>query len=323
VLARNPNYRGDRPARPQAIDITIGAPTATSIDRVIAGDGDYHPFALTEVSPTETARLRARYGAARGPAHQRFFENPAPAVDFFALNTARPLFANARLRRAVNFAIDRKALAALQGVDGPLRPTDQYLPPGVPGFRDARIYPLGGPRLARAKRLAGPGRRHATLITCNVAACMQWARIVRANLAKIRIDVDIEELSFAQMFKRERHADANWDIGFLGWIADYLDPSQFLNPLLRTATRPSEEVSTYPHFDDPVYNRRLDAAARLSGTARYDAYARLDADLAGKAAPMIAFGTPLNRDLFSARIGCQIYQPIYGMDLAALCIKRQ
>jgi peptide/nickel transport system substrate-binding protein len=238
-------------------------------------------------------------------------------------NTARPPFANARLRRAVNFAVDRKTLAALQGIDGPLRPTDQYLPPGVPGYRDARIYPLDGPDLARARRLAGPGRRHATLITCNVAACMQQAQIVRANLAKIGIDVHIEELSFAQQFKRERRADANWDIGFLGWIADYLDPAQFLNPLLRTATRPSQEVNNYPHFDDPVYNRRLDAAARLSGTARYDAYATLDADLAGKAAPMIAFGVALNRDLFSARIGCQIYQPIYGMDLAALCIKRR
>jgi hypothetical protein len=31
----------------------------------------------------------------------------------------------------------------------------------------------------------------------------------------------------------------------------------------------------------------------------------------------------LNRDLFSARIGCQIHQPLYGIDLAALCIKRQ
>ena len=161
VLARNPNYRGVRPARPNAIDITIGAPPATSIDRVIAGDGDYHAFAQTEVSPTETARLRARYGADRGPAHHRFFENPSTVVDFLVLNTTRPLFANARLRRAVNFAIDRKALAALQGVDGPLRPTDQYLPPNMPGYRDVRIYPLGGrPCPGEAPRRARPSSRH-------------------------------------------------------------------------------------------------------------------------------------------------------------------
>jgi hypothetical protein len=67
--------------------------------------------------------------------------------------------------------------------------------------------------------------------------------------------------------------------------------------------------------------RRLDAAARLSGPARYAAYATLDADLAGKAAPMIAFGVQLTQDFFSARIGCQVFQPTYGIDLAALCIK--
>ncbi|HVN12326.1 MAG TPA: hypothetical protein VMT69_09540 [Kineosporiaceae bacterium] len=25
--------------------------------------------------------------------------------------------------------------------------------------------------------------------------------------------------------------------------------------------------------------------------------------------------------LFSARIGCQLYQPMYGIDLAALCLR--
>ena len=64
------------------------------------------------------------------------------------------------MRRAVNYAIDRRALArhpipeALAG-----RPTDQHIPPGWPGFRDAAIYPLGGPDLATARRLAGDGRR--------------------------------------------------------------------------------------------------------------------------------------------------------------------
>ena len=44
--------------------------------------------------------------------------------------------------------------------------------------------------------------------------------------------------------------------------------------------------------------------------------------LASKAALMAAMGVWLNRDLFSARIGCQIYQPIYGIDLAAICQRR-
>jgi hypothetical protein len=30
----------------------------------------------------------------------------------------------------------------------------------------------------------------------------------------------------------------------------------------------------------------------------------------------------VNRDFFSARMGCESYQPVYGIDLAALCIRR-
>jgi len=43
---------------------------------------------------------------------------------------------NPSLRRAVNFAVDRHALAAAFGYLGVKR-TDQLLPPGVPGFIDA------------------------------------------------------------------------------------------------------------------------------------------------------------------------------------------
>jgi hypothetical protein len=36
---------------------------------------------------------------------------------------------------------------------------------------------------------------------------------------------------------------------------------------------------------------------------------------------MLAFANETARDFFSARVGCQIYQPVYGIDLAALCIR--
>jgi ABC-type oligopeptide transport system substrate-binding subunit len=123
------------------------------------------------------------------------------------------------------------------------------------------------------------------------------------------------------MFAREGQPGANWDVAFFSWGADFPDPSNVLNQLLRGSHQPSPPNVNLSHFDNPAYNRRLDAAARLSGAARYAAYARLDADLATKAAPMIAFGVPFDRDLFSACIGCQIYQPTYGIDLAALCIR--
>ena len=47
------------------------------------------------------------------------------------------------MRRAANYAIDRRALAAAGGTFGNLAvPAQMYLPPGMPGYRDAHIYPL-------------------------------------------------------------------------------------------------------------------------------------------------------------------------------------
>jgi hypothetical protein len=179
VLARNPNYRGHRPARPERIDITVGAPPATSIARVIAGTEDYYAapaLSPDAMSPAEETRLRARYGAARRVTGQRFFASPRTIVQHLAFNTARAV-RDPRLRRAVGFALDRNALVAQRRADGPSLPTDQYLPPGLPGFRDASTYPLGGD-LERARRLAGRHRRHVTLITANDAPFPQRAQIV-------------------------------------------------------------------------------------------------------------------------------------------------
>ena len=49
----------------------------------------------------------------------------------------------------------------------------------------------------------------------------------------------------------------------------------------------------------------------------------IDIDLATRVAPVVAFADVTARDFFSARIGCHTYQPFYGMDLGALCIRRQ
>ena len=68
------------------------------------------------------------------------------------LNTARPLFADANMRKAVNFAIDRSAYGAQAGPYAGT-PRDQYLPPGDPGYEDIDAYP-NHPDIERARDLA-------------------------------------------------------------------------------------------------------------------------------------------------------------------------
>lgn len=80
-------------------------------------------------------------------------------------------------------------------------------------------------------------------------------------------------------------------------------------------------ITFYTPFDDPSYRRKARAASRLSGPRRYLAYGALDVDAVRNAAPVVAVGNKFSRDFFSARMGCQVFNPVYGIDLAALCIR--
>ena len=55
---------------------------------------------------------------------------------------------------------------------------------------------------------------------------------------------------------------------------------------------------------------------------RYGAYRSLSVELARDAARWVAYASATSRDFLSARMGCQTFQPVYGIDLAALCTRR-
>ena len=57
------------------------------------------------------------------------------------------------------------------------------------------------------------------------------AQIVKQNLAKIGLDVEVKGIPPAGYFNRIAR-DEPFDIAFYGWVADYLDPFTFVNVLL-------------------------------------------------------------------------------------------
>jgi ABC-type oligopeptide transport system substrate-binding subunit len=150
--------------------------------------------------------------------------------------------------------------------------------------------------------------------TCNQSPCDRLGQIVKSNLAAIGIDVQVKAFPLDALFARTAAKGEPFDLSWNEWVADYPDPFNFLNfPLV--------QGSFFQTFDDPAFRRKLAAAATLAGPARYLAYGKLDADLAQNGAPWIAYGTMVSYDFFSARMGCQVNQPLHGIDLAALCIR--
>ena len=315
VLLRNPNYRGNRPHHLARIDVTMGISNRQAVADVEAGRADY----ISLGGPTATgmgavaSQLAARYGAgsrAAAKGRQQYFVEPGPGLSYYYLNTHRRLFSDVRMRQAVNYAIDRRALARTGDGSQPFpeRPTADYLPPGIPGSTNAPVYPFT-PDLPKAKALAHARGRTAVLYTCEEPTCTLQAQLLKTELAAIGLRLHVKEFPIDTLTAASAAPHRQFDLASGGFGADYPDPSAMLNSLLNIES-----------FDDPTYRRRLTAAARLTGPARYIAYGKLDDDLARTAAPLVAIGDFANHDFFSARIGCQTYG-FYGVDLAALCIK--
>ena len=148
--------------------------------------------------------LAKRYGVNKS----QFFVEPGFYTSMFVLNTSRPLFRNnVKLRQAVNFAVDRRALAREVG-PYVATATDQYLPPIMPGYRDERIYPLIGPDLRRARALAEGRTRSgkAVLYTCERPDWHRPAEILRRNLEAIGISVTIRRFPTAILLRRREPA---------------------------------------------------------------------------------------------------------------------
>lgn len=327
VLRANPNYHGSRSGRFTEIVYSIGIGAQQSLRQVTSGRADYVPDALPV---SAYPNLETRYGqqsAAARTGRQRYFVNTSAGIRYLMLNTARPLFSNPRLRRAVNYAIDRPALTEQQrrfftafNYGGGI-PTSGYLPPGFLSYPRRSPYPLDGPDLATARRLAGDEHGVARLYTCNESPCPEQAQIIKTDLAAIGIRVAIFAFPKPIMFAKIESRNPLFDITTIGWGTDYPDPSGFLNALLDGAQLKDPGNNDYSLFDSPQVNAQLRAAARLGGPARYETYGRLADQIAKRAAPMVAYSTDTVRDFFSARIGCQEYQPVYGMDLTTLCLR--
>ena len=151
VLKRNRYYRGTRPHHVDGFEVDFKALSPQeSVARVDRGEADW-TYTPAGIYLDPSLGLVAKYGV-NGP---RFFIRPGFTLRMLAFNSARPLFRdNVSLRKAVNFALNRREI--INGAGGPLAsvPSDQYLPPNLPGFRNADIYPLEGADLNRARALA-------------------------------------------------------------------------------------------------------------------------------------------------------------------------
>jgi peptide/nickel transport system substrate-binding protein len=333
VLQRSRYYRGRLPHRVDKIVVDFGGDLDASIRAVAQAQAD---ILGAEIPGDVRKALARRYGVNKG----QLFRFRGIYTTALALNTSSPLFrGNVALRRAVNFALDRPAVIA-QTLGGPLSnmATDQIVPSRAPGWVNYHLYPLDGPRLARARKLAAGHLRGGTavLYTSPDRLHPAMAQVIVGSLAKIGLKVEVRQFAAAVLMAKAGTPGEPYDMILANWGDDLLGPSipdleppilypDPANTIVRyldglNARKPSGN-SNIAYFDLPSYNKRMAAAEQLAGRARLRAFSRLDADIMRKEAPWAPIAEGSAWKFFSKRVGCFHEQPMFGVVWGALCLR--
>ena len=315
-VLQNPHYTGGRPRHVSGLTFTVGGDLNSEISAVEDGQADVLSFQLpSELIPG----LAQRYGVNRS----QLFRISGSETAALVLNTASPLFKdNVALRQAVNFAVDRSELVRETSAGSIYdTPTDQIMPSWVPGWRNYGLYPLSGPDLVRARQLASGNLRSGTAVLWAIPGDASLAQVIANELSAIGLQVSVTVMAVADFNARAGIPGAPYDMLLAGWALDYPDPADALTYQVggEYARGPSGN-NNLSYFDDPVYNREMAAADRLSGTARLEAFSRLDAEIMRNKAPWAPLFEESRWYLISSHLGCFQLHPFFILDLPTVCL---
>ena len=301
VVTRNKFYKGPRPANVDTFDITVNTNLDQSLLQVRSNQVDYDMGGLP---PTAHAGLANEFGTNKG----QYQVHPLVETDYVALNTARPTFGSTAMRKAANFAIDRPAMLRVRGAFAGKR-TDQVLPPGMGGFKDAKLYPLKGADYAKAKSLAGSNCKDIRLDTTTSATGQALGQVLKYNLTQMGCNVTVKLWQGFQLYVNDGTKGAEFDAAIAGWNQDYPDPYDFLDILLNGNNIHADNNNNLAYFNNGQVNKLLDAANKKVGPARYKAYGDLDILISKNYAPWAAYDNRNEREFVSKRVGGYLFQP--------------
>jgi oligopeptide transport system substrate-binding protein len=255
VVRRSPTYWNRDALRLKAIHFRI----FESID------AEERAFRTGQLHVTETLPP-GRIDAYRAQSGSPLRLDPLLGTAFVRFNVHRPALNDSRIRQALALAVDREALVerilrggqsaassfTLPGMGG-------YVPPSVDGHDVARAQAL----LREAGREGGAGLPEFALLynqsELHRAEAEALQEMWRRDLG-VRVSLESRDLKSVQ----EARGTGNYDIILSNWIADYAEPSSFLN-ILR-----SGDGDNFTGWANPDYDALLFKAARAPDAASRD-----------------------------------------------------
>lgn len=214
--------------------------------------------------------------------------SPQLATYYYEFNTTRPPFNDARVRRALNMALDKDIIAEKVLGQGQ-RPAWLIGQPDIGGVTlhnpDYASWPREK-RIAEAKKLlaqAGYDESHPLVFTLlyNTSESHQRIAIAASSMWKKNLGVEAKLQNQEWKTMLDTMHTHNFDAVRYAWIADYDDAATFLNTF---RTGDSENTSQY---SNPAYDEALRNAAKASDVATRGKYYQQAEDLLAQDVPAI------------------------------------
>lgn len=273
LFAKNPDYFDGAP-KTDSLRARIIREPSTAVAEFEVGNVD-----LLYVPEAETRRWEET-----DERNAMLTSAPALRLWYVGINTTRGPLRDARVRRAINHAIDVGVILD-RLIGGRGRRAAGVIPPVLDGAdTNRRPYPHD---IGRAKQLltqAGfPNGIDIELWHSDNESFSRVAQSIQSYLAEADIRAKLVQREAAAMRAAARNGET--DMVLKDWYADYPDAENFLYPLLHTANRGiGGNVSFYsnPEFDRLVDQSRveLDSARRVELYRRADSIAFADAPMA-------------------------------------------
>lgn len=228
VFERNPTYwREGLPYLDQVV-FEVGQEPTVALLRLQNGEVDVPGDGIP---PAQFAQVMADPAQA-----SRVVEGGQLHTGYVTMNVLLPPFDDARVRQAVNMAINKDRV--VQIINNRAVPANQPLPPSMPGYAqgfEGYPYDPEGAKALLAEAGLDDGIQ-TELYVMNTDPNPRIAQAIQQDLAAVGIDVSIQSLAQANVIEAGGSGQAPmvWS-GGMAWIADFPDPANFYYPILGCA----------------------------------------------------------------------------------------
>jgi peptide/nickel transport system substrate-binding protein len=312
VFKRNPHYKGFQEHNPSQIVIQENEGSGEA--QVLQTEKAQIDLDFGQVPSDQVSTVSKKYG---GPNKSQFHVGPTTCITWASLNTARAPTNIANVRKALSYALGRSPIVKLYGPFAG-RPADQFLVPGIPGYKKLNIYP-NFPNFPKARQV---GAGH---LSGNLNLYYRPSSTLQTNIAQFE-QREFGLLGFKTSLQQsdpsgyyhplQTKSIAEGPDGFSvaggGWCADYLDGFDYMNVNLDGRTIGDTGNVNYFYFNNSKFNQGLDHAAAQFGAKRAAAYAALDKTLMTKYVPFIPYLVSNNRFLTSSRVKNFLYSSYFN-----------